>query len=62
MGRSAVEKLLGLARESTWLCSFVQSLPREMELKSRCVNLTKLLVPFLSVNVVGKGEKVHLYC
>lgn len=60
--RGTVEKLFGLAGESTWHCSFVQSLLRDMELKSHSVNLTKLLVPFLSVNVVGKGEKVHLCC
>lgn len=62
MRRGAVEKLLGLAGELTWHCSFAQSLLREVELESHCVNLIRLLVPFLSVNVAGKGEKVHFYC
>lgn len=61
MRRGAAAELLGLAGESTWWCAFVQSLLREMELQSHCVNLTKLPVPFLGVDAEGKGEKVHLY-
>lgn len=38
----------------------VQSLPREMELRLHCVNLTKLPLPFLGVDAEGKGEKLHL--
>lgn len=52
----AVEKLLWLAGDG-WH-SFMQSLLREIELKSH-VKLTKLLIPFLGVNIAWRGEKVH---